>query len=387
MGRGRKKKYNRVVVKVGSSTLTHPGGKLNITRIDHLVRQLVDLKNQGREVLLVTSGAIAAGMGDMNLDVRPGSIPEQQALAALGQGVLIGLYNKFFREYGEKGAQILLTASDLEDRGRYLNAFNTLLTLLKHGVIPVINENDTVATQEIKFGDNDTLSARVAGLVEADLLIVLSDVEGLYNGVPGEGSDLEVIRVVEDITPDVEGLAGGRGSSVGTGGMITKIKAARIAVNSGVTMVIGPGYEKNVLLSLVDMLEKGNNYNKGTTFLPKQDYLTKRKQWLRFNLPVSGSIKVDKGAETALVYRGKSLLPGGITGVEGDFSEGEPVRVINHSGKEIGRGLVNYSSEEIRVIQGHHTTDISSLLGYMKQEEVIHRDNLVIERGKIDNGD
>src|SRR6056297_3840670 len=210
--------FKRIVVKVGSSTLSNQNGKLNFSQIDALSRQIVDVKNQGREIILVSSGAIAAGMGELGFAKKPNSIPEQQACASVGQGLLIGIYNKFFREYGAKCAQILLTSSDLENRNRYLNAFNTLKTLIDHGIIPVINENDTVVTNEIKVGDNDTLSARVAGLVEADLLINLSDVEGLYNGNPNqENEDLKLISKVENITTEIEEMAGGEGSLVGTG--------------------------------------------------------------------------------------------------------------------------------------------------------------------------
>lgn len=378
-----KKNYKRIVVKVGSSTLTHNGGKLNLTRIDHLLRQLVDIKNMGKEVLLVTSGAIGAGMGEMDLEEKPKLIPEQQAVAAVGQGLLMGVYNKFLREYGEKCAQILLTASDMENRERYLNAFNTLLALLKHDVIPVINENDTVATQEIKFGDNDTLSARVAGLVEADLLINLTDIEGLYNGDPRQGQeDLQVLHRIKKITPEIEALGGGQGSKVGTGGMNTKLEAAKIAVDSGIIMVIGPGYEKNIILHLIEMLEEGKKYNLGTTFLPEEECLSKRKQWLYFNLSVKGCIEIDRGAEKALLYRGKSLLPGGITDVEGRFSPGEMVAIVNIDKKEIGKGIVNYSAREIEEIKGCQSEEIYLHLGYINQEEVIHRDNMVIQGGE-----
>ncbi len=378
-----KMNYKRIVVKVGSSTLTHNGGKLNLTRIDHLLRQLVDIKNMGKEVLLVTSGAIGAGVGEMGLEEKPKLIPEQQAAAAIGQGLLMGVYNKFLREYGEKCAQILLTASDMENRERYLNAFNTLLALLKHGVIPIINENDTVATQEIKFGDNDTLSARVAGLVEADLLINLTDIDGLYNGDPRqEQEDLQVIHRIKEITPEIEALGCGHGSDLGTGGMVTKLEAARIAVDSGITMVIGPGHKENIILHLIEMLEQNGDYDLGTTFLPEKESLSKRKQWLYFNLSVKGCIEIDQGAEKALLYRGKSLLPGGITEVKGDFSPGEMVEITNSDKEEVGKGIVNYSAREIEEIKGCQSKEIYSHLGYINQEEVIHRDNMVIQGGE-----
>ncbi len=375
----RKKKYKRIVVKVGSSTITHSVGKLNLTMIDNIVRQLVDLKNRGKEVILVTSGAIGAGMGELGCEKKPKLIPKQQAMAAIGQGLLIGVYNRFLREYGEKGAQVLLTSRDLEDRDRYLNAFNTLMTLLEYGVIPIVNENDTVATNEIKFGDNDTLSARVASLAEADVLVNLSDVEGLYKGDPALTTEsLEIIRKVEEITPEIEKLAGSKGSEVSTGGMSTKIEAAKAAVDSGIIMIIGPGYRKNVVIDLMNMLEKNKEYSLGTTFLPSGDSLSKRKQWFSYNVPVCGSLKIDKGAEEALVNKGKSLLPGGVKEVIGVFSSGGLVRILSHEGKEIGKGLVDYSSAEIEKIKGHHSSEIFSILGYINQEEIIHRRNMVI---------
>ena len=375
--------YKRIVIKIGSSSLVHGGGKLNLARIDHYLRQMVDLKNQGREVLFVTSGAIGAGMAELGEKERPKLIPEQQAMAAVGQARLMAIYNRFLREYGEIGAQILLTASDLEDRKRYLNAYNTMTSLLKRGVIPIINENDTVATQEIKFGDNDTLSALVASLVDADLLIILSDVEGLYNGNPRVEKNAEKIDKVEQITPEIEALAGGSGSKLGTGGMQTKLAAAKIAANSGIVMVLGPAYREYILLEIVEKLEKGNDYSIGTTFLPGEKPLSKRKHWLLYNPTVSGSLLIDEGAEKALLEKGKSLLPGGILAVEGDFQQGDPVEVLNKGRILIGKGLSNYSAREIELIRGHHSRKISSILGYSNGPDVIHRDNLAICK---DNG-
>lgn len=375
--------YKRIVIKIGSSSLVHEGGKLNLARIDHYLRQMVDLKNQGREVLFVTSGAIGAGMAELGVKERPKLIPEQQAMAAVGQARLMAIYNRFLREYGEIGAQILLTASDLEDRKRYLNAYNTMSSLLRRGVIPIINENDTVATQEIKFGDNDTLSALVASLVDADLLIILSDVDGLYNGNPRVEKNVEKIDRVEKITPEIEALAGGSGSKLGTGGMQTKLAAAKIASNSGIVMVLGPAYRDYVLLEIVEMLEKGNDYSIGTTFLPGEKPLSKRKHWLLYNPTVYGRLIVDEGAEKALLEKGKSLLPGGILAVEGDFQQGDPVEVLNKGRILIGKGLSNYSAREIELIRGHHSRKISSILGYSNGPDVIHRDNLAICK---DNG-
>ncbi|SFL37882.1 glutamate 5-kinase [Halanaerobium salsuginis] len=370
-------KYKRIVVKVGSSTLSNKNAKLNFTKIDSLARQLVDLKNKGYEVILVSSGAIAAGMGELGYQTKPTAIPEQQACAAVGQGLLIGIYNKFFREYGAKCAQILLTSSDLENRNRYLNSFNTLITLLEKDVIPVINENDTIVTNEIKVGDNDTLAARVAGLIEADLLINLSDVKGLYNANPEKAAgELKLINKVTDITDEIEAMAGGKGSFVGTGGMATKIEAAKIAVNSGIDMVIGSGKEKNSLLKLIKMAER-NEFNLGTTFLAQPDRLSKRKQWLNFNLHSQGKILVDHGAAAALVCRGKSLLPGGIKEIKGKFKSGDLVSIY-HLKEQIAKGIVNYNSAEIDQIKGLHSDEIETVLGYFNKSEVVHRDNMVV---------
>ena len=350
-----------------------------MARIDQLVRQLVDVKNSGREILLVTSGAIGAGMGELSLEQRPKLLPQQQAAAALGQGLLIGVYNKFLREYGEKGGQILLTASDMEDRNRYLNAFDTLLALLQHGVIPIINENDTVATDEIKFGDNDTLAARVAGLVEADLLINLTDTEGLYRTSPPHNQEeAEPIRSIDEISPEIEQLAGKEGSPAATGGMETKIEAAKVATGSGIPMVIAPGYREAVVLQVIDMLEEETDFDLGTTFLPQEDTLSKRKQWLLYNLTSEGSVLVDRGARDALVLKGKSLLPSGILKVDGDFSRGELINVLDGSEEVIAKGLANYSASEVREIKGRHSEEIYEILGYIHQEEVLHRDNIVV---------
>ncbi|MDI9419765.1 MAG: glutamate 5-kinase [Bacillota bacterium] len=262
-------RYQRIVIKIGSSSLTHNGGRLNFNRIDHFLRQMVDLKNEGREVLFVTSGSIITGMGEMGVHERPQQIPEQQALAAVGQAQLMAVYNRFLREYGAIGAQILLTAYDLEDPQHNFNAFNTMINLLKWGVIPIINENDTVATHEIKFGDNDMLSALVARLVGADLLIMLSDVEGLYRADPHLDDQSIKIDIVEEISTEIEAYAGGNTTSVGTGGMKTKVAAARIATCAGITTVVGPAYRNSVILEIVEMLENQTGGKIGTTFVAK----------------------------------------------------------------------------------------------------------------------
>lgn len=266
----------RVVVKIGTSCLTHENGKLNYTAIEKYLRQLVDLKNMGKEVLLVSSGAIGAGIGELKLNL-PCSMAEKQGMAAVGQGLLISLYNKILRQYGELGGQVLLTSSDIKEKERAENIYNTLEVLIQNGIIPIINENDTVATDEIRFGDNDTLSARVSRLIKADLLILLTDVEGMYNKIPCDTEDdLELINKVENITPDIEEKAGSEGSIVGTGGMKTKLEAAKIVNEANITMVIGPAYRDNVISKIIEMVKEGREYKIGTTFLPN-DSQCKRK--------------------------------------------------------------------------------------------------------------
>ncbi len=268
--------FKRVVVKIGTSCLTHENGKLNYTAIEKYLRQLVDLKNRGKEVLLVSSGAIGAGIGELKLNL-PCSMAEKQGMAAVGQGLLISLYNKILRQYGELGGQVLLTSSDLKEKERAENIYNTLEVLIKNDIIPIINENDTVATDEIRFGDNDTLSARVSRLIKADLLILLTDVEGMYNKIPCDTEeDLELINKVENITPDIEEKAGDEGSIVGTGGMKTKLEAAKIVNEAGITMVIGPAYRDNVVSKIIEMVKEDSEYKIGTTFLPN-DKQCKRK--------------------------------------------------------------------------------------------------------------
>lgn len=362
----------KIVVKVGTSTLTHNTGKLNLERIERLVRQLSDLQNQGKEVVLVSSGAIGAGMGKLNLDKRPKTIPEKQAVAAIGQGILLHLYEKMFAEYGQTTAQLLLTKADLEHRQRFLNARNTLLTLLDLGVIPIVNENDTVAFEEIKFGDNDTLAALVATLIDADLVILLTDIDGFYNDDPRKNKDAKRLAVVEHIDESIEGQAGSVGSKFGSGGMATKIIAAKIAVNAGIPLIIALGSEPNIIGQII------SGEPVGTLFVPQEIKPHLRKSWIAFGSHVQGNIIIDDGAKEALLYKGKSLLPGGIAAVEGVFAAGDVVHILDLQGKEIARGISNYSQQEIMKIKGQKTKDICSILGYKDYDEVIHRDNLSI---------
>ena len=360
----------KIVVKVGTSTLTHKNGKLNLEQIEKLVRQLSDLRNQGKDVVLVSSGAIGAGMGKLNLEERPRTIPEKQAVAAVGQGILLHIYEKMFSEYGQATAQLLLTKADLEHRQRFLNGRNTLLTLLRLGVIPIVNENDTVAFEEIKFGDNDTLAALVGTLIDADLVILLTDIDGFYNGDPRKNKEAERISVVETIDEQIEALAGSVGSKFGSGGMATKITAASIAVNAGIPLMIAHGAEDHIIRRLT------NGEDVGTLFLPIEMKPHLRKKWIAFGSHVGGRVVVDDGARDVLIHKGKSLLPSGIVAVEGNFAAGDVVGITDTHGREFAKGITNYSAQELERIKGQKSKDICPILGYKDFDEVIHRDNL-----------
>ncbi|MBP2649638.1 MAG: proB [Firmicutes bacterium] len=362
----------RIVVKVGTSTITHSTGKLNLLRLEKLVREISDLVNQEKELILVTSGAVGAGIARLGLQERPKTIPEKQAVAAVGQGILMQTYEKLFAEYGQVVAQVLLTREDSNHRKRYINSRNTLTTLLTMGVIPIINENDAVAVDELKIGDNDTLSAMVASIVDADLLIILSDVEGLYTANPQQDPTATLLAEVGEITTEIENLAGGPGSKQGTGGMYTKLQAAKIAVNSGVTMVIASGGRDGIIREIL----AGAEY--GTIFSSKNHSLEFRKRWLAFGNRIVGTVTIDKGCENALLHNGSSLLAAGITKVTGEFEHGNTIRILSSEGRELARGLTNYSDDEIRRIMGAHTDKIVQILGAKLYDEVIHRDNMVL---------
>lgn len=364
------KQSKRIVVKVGTSTLTYPNGQVNLQRVEGLVREMADLHNRGLEVLLVSSGAIGVGANRMGFKKIPRTMPEKQALAAVGQGALMHLYEKFFAEYGKTVAQVLLTRTDLDERLRYLNATNALLAILGMEVIPVINENDTVVVEEIKFGDNDTLSAMVAGLVNADLLIILSDVDGLYDCDPRANAGAELLGEIAEINDVMEENSRTRGSSFASGGMFTKLKAARICMAAGVPMVVANSSQKDVIRRVVSGEEVG------TLFVPREEKMHARKKWIAFGTLTQGSVKIDAGAEQALLNRGKSLLPSGVIDVEGEFERGTVVAVWSSDGKEIARGMVNYSSEEIRLIAGKKSSEIEKILDGKDYDEVIHRNNL-----------
>lgn len=365
------KNIKRIVVKVGSSTLSHSTGKLNIDQMEKLARQLVDLHNSGREVILVTSGAQGAGIGKLGLPRKPKTIPKRQAVAAVGQGLLMHMYEKLFSEYGIIVAQVLITREDIMDRNRFLNARNALNALLQLGTVPIINENDTIATDELKFGDNDTLSAMVASLIEAELLLVLSDIEGLYTGNPKTDDNARLIPEVLEINCEIEKLAGGSGSKLGTGGMATKIQAARIATNSGIPMIIAHGKKEKVITRII------NGEQLGTLFMPKDSRLHSKKLWIAIGSSIHGKIFIDEGAKKALQEEGKSLLPSGVIDVFGDFEMGHTVGVY-FGDLEIGRGVVNYSSVETLKIMGKKTGQIEKILGHKDFDEIIHRNNFVL---------
>jgi glutamate 5-kinase len=370
--RQRLQEAKRIVVKVGTSTLTHETGKLNLNRIDKLIREIADLKNQGKEMILVSSGAIAAGLGKLGLDKKPDSIPEKQAVAAIGQGVLMHIYEKLFAEYGQVMGQVLLTKENSGQHHQYIHSRNSLLAQLAMGAVPVINENDAVAVDEIKIGDNDNLSAMVATLVDADALIILSDIEGLYTANPATHPEAELISEIPEITPQVESIAGGAGSKLGTGGMMTKIQAAQIAMSAGVTMVIASGSREGVLREVL------TGQNIGTVFPARESHLRVRKSWLAFGKRLAGEIVVDAGCATAMRDKGSSLLPAGVVACAGDFAAGSTVRVLTETQQEIARGIVNFDMSTLSRVMGHKSEEITRLVGENVPEEVIHRDNMVL---------
>jgi len=369
----------RIVVKVGSSLVTNEGRGLDEAAIGEWSRQLAALVRgdggQRREVIMVSSGAIAEGMKRLGWTARPKEIHELQAAAAVGQMGLAQMYETKLREQGLGSAQVLLTHADLADRERYLNARSTLLTLLRLGVVPVINENDTVVNDEIKFGDNDTLGALVANLVEADALIILTDQKGLYTADPRRDPAAQFVHEANAGDLRLEAMAGGVGSSIGRGGMITKILAAKRAAGSGASTVIAWGREPDVLVRLVD------GEALGTLLVAPTQKKQARKQWMSDHLQLRGSVVVDGGAALKVRDEGKSLLPIGMTAVEGDFSRGDVIAVRDGSGAEIARGLANYAAAEARMLCRKPSSEFEKLLGYAAEPEMVHRDNLVLATG------
>ncbi len=365
----------RIVIKIGSSLLTNDGQGLDRAAIARWVEQIAALQKSGREVVLVSSGAIAEGLQRLGWSKRPSALHELQAAAAVGQMGLVQVYERCFDAHGLRTAQILLTHEDLADRRRYLNARSTLRTLLALGVVPIINENDTVVVDEIRFGDNDTLGALVTNLIEADTLVILTDQPGLFTADPRKDPAATLVSHALAGDSRLEAMAGGAGSAVGTGGMATKVLAAARAARSGAHTIIVSGREPDVLRRLADGEQLGSHLEAATR------PLAARKQWLADHLQVRGHVHLDAGAARALRQGGKSLLPIGVTRVDGEFGRGEVVTCVDDAGRELARGLVNYSAEEARRIAGQPTAAIEQVLGFIDEAELIHRDNLVVLNG------
>ena len=362
----------RVVVKIGSRILSSERG-LHARRIGRLVRELAGLNDQGKKLVIVSSGAIASGMSRLGLTKRPTDLPQEQALAAVGQIRLMALYENSFAGYQKQVAQVLLTHEDLANRKRYLNAKHTLKTLLDWNIIPIVNENDTVAVDEMKFGDNDQLSALVATLMEMDLLVILSDVDGLFDRDPRSNEDARLVPVVTDLAAAKKAAQDTRPSDLGRGGMFSKLCAAEQASHAGIPTIIANGREREVLSGLFDGTRES-----GTLVLPEENRLTSRKHWILYNLTPSGEVIVDNGACAAVTVKGKSLLPSGVREIRGSFGAGDCVRCVDDTGREFARGLVNYSAQELRKIKGSHSGKIEAILGYKAYDEIIHRDDLVV---------
>ncbi len=362
----------RWVVKIGSSLLTDEGRGLAKAAIDDWVAQVARLCQHGVEVVLVSSGAVAEGMVRLGWTVRPSALYELQAAAAVGQMGLVQTYETSFQKHGLKTAQVLLTHDDLSNRKRYLNARSTLRTLLKLKVVPIVNENDTVAMEEIRFGDNDTLAALVANLVEADVLVILTDQAGMFDKDPRSNADAKLLSEVSAADPQLEAMAGGTAGKVGRGGMLTKVRAAKLAARSGASTLVAPGRTSGVL----DAIAAGQQV--GTLFTPGQETFVARKQWLASHLQLRGKLVIDSGAARVLRDSGRSLLAVGVKNVTGDFMRGEVVACVDEQGHELARGLVNYSADETRRIMGLASDRIEETLGYVDEPELIHRDNLVL---------
>jgi glutamate 5-kinase len=361
----------RWVIKIGSALLTRVGEGLDLDRIRWLTGEIALLREQGKEIVLVTSGSVAAGMQELGWSERPNALHQLQAAASVGQMGLIQAYSSECKKHGIHTAQILLTHSDLSDRGRYLNARSALHSLLELGVLPVVNENDTIATEEIRFGDNDTLAAMTANLIEADVLVILTDQDGLFDSDPRQNPDARMIAASAASNPALDAMAGEGVGSLGRGGMATKLSAARRAARSGAATVILSGKEPENLQHLA------SGIGIGTLLWPDNEPMTARQQWLLGHNP-KGKVTLDAGAVSVIRQQGRSILPVGITSVEGEFTRGELVLCTDQSGNEIARGLVNYNADEARRIMGHASSEIEALLGYEDEPELIHRDNLVV---------
>jgi len=363
----------RVLIKIGSAVLTGEDG-LDLQIIEQLVDEMAQLIKKGYQIVIVTSGAIASGKHRMGIAGKLKNMPQKQAAAAIGQGRLIRVYSNAFGKYGLFVAQILLTMSDLTDRKRFLNIRNTLSTLIEWGVIAVINENDSVAVDEIKFGDNDHLAAVITNIIDAHLLINLTSTEGLYDRNPSDSKKAKFIPLVREFTEEIESAATEETTSVGLGGMKSKVLAAKKVAAYGIPCIIAPGKRKGVLHDIF----AGKDI--GTLFLPTSEHLSSRKYWIAFTLRSRGRLILDDGAKRALLEEGKSLLPSGIVGVEGDFGIGDPVTCVDMEGIAVAKGLVNYSASEIRKIMGIKSSKIEQILGYKDYDEIIHRDNLAVSK-------
>jgi len=366
------KKVRRIVVKVGSSILASREMGLHRAVFSQLAKEISDLKSQGYEIILVSSGAIAAGMEKLGFQNRPQTITQKQAAAAVGQTRLMNIYENYFSRHQQTVAQVLLTHDDLSDRRRFMNARNTLQALLKLGIIPIINENDTVAVDEIKVGDNDNLSALITNLIEADLLIILTDIDGLCDSDPRLNPQARCIPLIEDVDMGMEGIIGGTGGEWRVGGMVTKVEAARKVSRFGSPTIIARGTKEGILHQILAGKEIG------TLILPKEEALSSRKGWIAFHLKPKGEVMVDEGAKRAICQRGKSLLPSGIVKVTGTFDRGDAVACVGPRGKEFARGIVNYTISELEKIKGLRSNQIEKVLGFKYSDEAIHRDDLVV---------
>ena len=366
------RRLRRVVIKIGSQILSSSEG-IEESRLRALVREMAALHDQKKEIVIVSSGAVAAGMTRLGRKGRPKSIPEKQALAAVGQIKLMALYERHFSKFDKCVAQVLLTHADLANRQRYINAKHTFQVLLESSIVPIVNENDTVAVEEMKFGDNDHLSALVATLLDADLLVILSDVEGVYDRDPRLFKDAQLIPLIGDVKEAKGAINGFSQSAFGTGGIVTKVAAGEEAAVAGIPTIITSGLSARAVARVFDVEEQV-----GTLILPDQNRLTHRKHWIAYNLKPAGDVVVDAGAHEALVQKGRSLLPSGLKEVRGAFGVGECVRCLDSQGREFARGLVNYSAHELNQIKGLHTSKIEKVLGYKAYDEIIHRDDLVV---------
>jgi glutamate 5-kinase len=366
------RRVRRVVIKIGSQILSSSDG-IEESRLRALVRDLAALHDQKKEIVVVSSGAVAAGMMRLARKQRPRTIPEKQALAAVGQIRLMALYERHFSKFAKSVAQVLLTHADLANRQRYLNAKHTFQMLLDSAIVPIVNENDTVEVEEMKFGDNDHLSALVATLLGADLLVILSDVEGVYDRDPRLHHDANLIALIDDVKRIKAGINGVSQSDFGTGGIVTKVAAGEEAAAAGIPTIITSGLNPRAVERVFDIHDQV-----GTLILPDQNRLTHRKHWIAYNLKPAGDVVVDAGAHEALVQKGRSLLPSGLKEIRGSFGVGECVRCLDLHGREFARGLVNYSAQELNQIKGLHTSKIEKILGYKAYDEIIHRDDLVV---------